>query len=291
MKMNRSIVSDLSQAKNVSPTQAVSFKPGQILNGKILKLFPNSIATLQVGSQKVVAQLEASLEVNENYWLQVQPGEGKVRLKLIGKVEEKSQSEGSLATLIKELSLPLNKENEKALRFFLKENLPISKETLQETVRLLKGSSTNKAGLEAIKTLVMKEYPITKMSFQAITEVMNKGSMTNHLQALQDQLLAAPSTKEGIQLLNFLDRLNSPQLKEAFTILDSDTQASNEQGPSLEQKNSLLGLNKTMDPMSSPITEPSSFAGHLKGLMKSMGFSYEHEVVQFLKHPEGKELT
>ena len=185
--------------------------PGQILNGKILKLFPNSIATLQVGSQKVVAQLEASLEVNENYWFQVQPGEGKVRLKLIGKVESKGKNEVSLAGLMKELSLPLNKENEKAIRFFLKENLPVRKETLQEAVSLLKESNSNQAGLEAIKTLVMKEYPLTKLSFQAITEVMNKDSMINQLQALQELLLKTPLTKQGIPLLNFLERLNSSQ--------------------------------------------------------------------------------
>ena len=37
----------------------MSFQPGQILNGKIIKLFPNGIASLQVGSQKMVAKLEA----------------------------------------------------------------------------------------------------------------------------------------------------------------------------------------------------------------------------------------
>src|SRR3954468_14275932 len=67
-----------------SELKTSSFQPGQILNGKIIKLFPNGIASLQVGSQKVVAQLEASLEANEKYWFQVQPGEGKVRLKVIG---------------------------------------------------------------------------------------------------------------------------------------------------------------------------------------------------------------
>ena len=52
----------------------------------------------------------------------------------------------------------------------------------------------------------------------------------------------------------------------------------------------VTALNGAIDTTSSPLAEQSSFAEHLKGLMKSMGFSYEHEVVQFLKHPEGKEL-
>ena len=106
---------------------------------------------MQIGSQKVVAQLEASLVANEKYWFQVQSGEGKVRLKLMGKVENKGQNEVSLSGLMKELSIPVNKENTGIIRFFLKENFPISKEILQHTVSLLKESSVNQAGLEAIR--------------------------------------------------------------------------------------------------------------------------------------------
>ena len=31
-----------------------------------------------------------------------------------------------------------------------------------------------------------------------------------------------------------------------------------------------------------------SFVEYFKGLIKSIGFSYENEVIQFLKHPDGK---
>ena len=219
MKMNSNIISELFQSRNIPQVQAINFKPGQILNGKILKLFPNSVATLQVGSQKVVAQLEASLEANENYWFQVQSGEGKVRLKVMGKVENKGQSEISLSGLMKELSIPLNKENSEVIRFFLKENLPISKEILQQTVGILKESSANQAELEAIKYMVMKELPLTKMTLQSVTEVNNKDSVINQLQTLKELLLKSPLTQEGSQLLKFLDRLSLSQQKEPFPLL------------------------------------------------------------------------
>ena len=283
MKMNSNIISELYQERNRPQPKALTFKPGQIFNGKILKVFPNSVATLQVGSQKVVAQLEASLVANEKYWFQVQSGEGKVRLKLMGKVENKGQNEVSLSGLMKELSIPLNKENAEVIRFFLKENLPISKDILQQTVSLLKESNANQAGLEAIKYLVMNELTLTKITFQAVTEVINKDSLINNLQALQDLLLKSPLTKEGNQLLKFLDGLSSSQQKEPFTLLGHQTST-------LEVKSSGSAVNGTIDNSSSPLRDHSSLADHLKGLMKSMGFSYEHEVVQFLKHPEGKDL-
>ena len=107
----------------------------------------------------------------------------------MGKVENKGQNEVSLSGLMKELSIPLNKENAEVIRFFLKENFPISKDILQQTVSLLKESNINQAGLEAIKYLVMNELPLTKTTFQAVTEVINKDSLTQNLQALQDAIV------------------------------------------------------------------------------------------------------
>jgi hypothetical protein len=57
--------------------------PGQIILGKVLRLFPNQMAEIKIGSQKLMAKLEISLQVNQQYWFQVQSGEGKIRLKMI----------------------------------------------------------------------------------------------------------------------------------------------------------------------------------------------------------------
>ena len=281
--MNSNIITELFQARNIPRSQSLSFKPGQILNGKILKLFPNSVATLQVGSQKVVAQLEASLEANENYWFQVQSGEGKVRLKLMGKVENKGQIDMSLSGLMKELSIPLNKASSEVVRFFLKENLPISKEILEQAVSLLKESGTHQTQLNVIKYLVMKELPLTKIAFQSVAEVINKDSLINHLQVLKEQLVKSTLTEEGSQLLKFLDRLSLSQPKEPLTHLGHQASTS-------EVKSMVSAMKGTIDNTSIPFTDHSTFAEHLKGLMRSIGFSYEHEVAQFLKQPEGKEL-
>jgi hypothetical protein len=101
-----------------------SFQPGQILNGKIIKLFPNGMASLQVGSQKMVAQLEASLDVQHRYWFQVQPGDGKVKLKVIGIVPETRFSQGVnyITGLMNDLSISTKGIKEETIRFFYKNN-------------------------------------------------------------------------------------------------------------------------------------------------------------------------
>jgi hypothetical protein len=98
----------------------MTFQPGQILNGKITKLFPNGIASLQVGSQKMVAQLEASLDVKHRYWFQVQPGDGKVKLKVIGIVPKSrlSQDGTPITGLMNELSISTKDVKEETIRFF-----------------------------------------------------------------------------------------------------------------------------------------------------------------------------
>lgn len=62
---------------------AFTLRPGQMISGKVTKLFPNQIAEVLVGSHKVIAQLETPLSVNERHWFQVQPGEGKVHLRVL----------------------------------------------------------------------------------------------------------------------------------------------------------------------------------------------------------------
>jgi hypothetical protein len=67
---------------NVQPT-INKFLPGQIIVGKVIRFFPNQMAEIQIGSQKLIAKLEIPLTANQQYWFQVQSGEGKIRLKMI----------------------------------------------------------------------------------------------------------------------------------------------------------------------------------------------------------------
>jgi hypothetical protein len=66
----------------------LTLRPGQIISGKIVKLLPNQMAEIQVGSTRLFAKLEASLNLNQQYYFQVQPGEEKIHLKLIKNNQE-----------------------------------------------------------------------------------------------------------------------------------------------------------------------------------------------------------
>lgn len=64
-------------------SEPLKLKQGQIINGKIIRFLPNQMAVIQIGSQKLMAQLETSLAANQQYWFKVQSEAGKIHLKLV----------------------------------------------------------------------------------------------------------------------------------------------------------------------------------------------------------------
>ncbi|MDP1417945.1 hypothetical protein Q8G35_05930 [Peribacillus simplex] len=46
-------------------------KNGQILFGKVNKVFPNQTAEVQISHQKMIATLDIPLRTGEKYWFQV----------------------------------------------------------------------------------------------------------------------------------------------------------------------------------------------------------------------------
>ena len=85
-------------------------KPGQIVQGRILKFFPSNKAQIQLGSQTMIAQLEASLAVGEKYYFQVQTTDKVIHLKVLGD-RLKIQAHSNVAELLKHLGLKENRTN------------------------------------------------------------------------------------------------------------------------------------------------------------------------------------
>jgi hypothetical protein len=187
--------------------KTASLRPGQIINGKILKLFPDQIAEIQIGNQKMIAQLEAPLSANERYWFQVQPGEGKVRLKVLASGSEEGKQPESITKILGEFSLPANKENLELVRFFVKEQLPVSKEILQQASEWLKNVNPRSSGLEAIKTIISRGLPLSDATFSALYTANKEPSimllMENLLQAFEKEF----NSETSIKIKNLLNEM------------------------------------------------------------------------------------
>ena len=159
----------------------------------------------------------------------------------------------------------LSEENQTVTRFFVKEQLPVHKDFIQQAVQLLKESNFSQTGMEAIKLLLNKGLPLTNLNFLSVMEAMANEPFSLLLERLGVLLSQHPSMETGTELANFMKSLKNidPNLQALLDI-------PNDQADSAYRSQTL--------------SEGVSLAHFFKALMKGMGYSYEHDVSQFLKH-------
>jgi hypothetical protein len=205
--METGALKSLFNQKTTQQTKITEFRPGQIINGKIIKLFPDQVAEVQIGNQKMVAQLEVPLSANERYWFQVQPGEGKVHLKLISSSAEEKGQTGNLTRILSEFGLQPTKENLDLVRFFIKEQLPVNVELLKLASEWLKTVESRTAGEDAIKMLLTRGMPVTKAAFEAIYTATKEQSLVLLLEQLGKSLEAADESVTVVSLRKLLNEM------------------------------------------------------------------------------------
>lgn len=191
----------------------MKFHSGQILLGKMTKLFPNNMASVQISSQMVMAALDVPLKAGERYWLQVQPDDGQVRLKLLEAIASSEMGSSKAAEqVLTHLSLGKSKEATFIANYFLKNELPITKEIMEESLRFFKDSSITGQGLTIIKTMLVQELPFVKDVFMALQSVESGKPFHIILSTLLQNLLKSEKhTPTSAQTKALLETLVLPK--------------------------------------------------------------------------------
>ncbi|GAE43626.1 hypothetical protein [Mesobacillus boroniphilus] len=205
--METGALQGLFNQKTTQQIKTAEFRPGQIINGKILKLYPDQVAEVQVGNQKMIAKLETPLSANERYWFQVQPGEGKVHLKVIGSGSDDKGQPGSLAKILGELSMQPTKENLELIRFFIKEQLPVNRELLKQASEWLSMADSRNAGQDTMKLILTRGFPVTQAVFDALYTTTKEQSLVQLMDKLDKALDAAWSSAAGTSLKKLLNEM------------------------------------------------------------------------------------
>ncbi|MCM3572791.1 MULTISPECIES: hypothetical protein [Mesobacillus] len=205
--METGALQGLFNQKTSQQIKTSEFRPGQIINGKILKLYPEQVAEVQIGNQKMIAQLEAPLSANERYWFQVQPGEGKVHLKVISSGAEEKGQLGSLSKILGEFSIQPTKENIELVRFFIKEQLPVNRELLKQASEWLSMVDSRAAGQDAIKMILTRGIPYTQTAFEALHTTAKEPSLVLLMEKLEKALDTASSSAAGTNLQKLLNEM------------------------------------------------------------------------------------
>ncbi|TRZ38740.1 hypothetical protein CEQ21_25580 [Niallia circulans] len=194
IRIGQGLYTGLEQAVTSRPLE---LRQGQVIMGHVNKYFTNNMAEIQVGSQKVLAELSTALNTDKNYWFQVQEGDGKLALKVLSPISPVN-NDANTDTLLEQWSLPNTKEMKQLTTMLLKENLPLSGEILSLAGKWMKESDSPKA-LDTIKEMIQRELPFTKEVFASLMSVREGSSMNSLAEKLWNELSASPAVSPALQ--------------------------------------------------------------------------------------------
>lgn len=204
------------QTKVLSPNMQTSIKEGQVVHGTIKKLYPNQTAELQIGNQKVIAKLETPLKAGDAHFFQVTKTEPELQLKIVtGPLTNGNTLAQQAQQLLQAMNLTKSTEMQAVIQFFLKEQLPISKEILVQVEQLLKQLPPNvsiKQAMETIQKMLDLKIPLSQQMFDAVLSGKSTSGLQSLIQefklTLQQDLTLSKNDKNT--LLQSLQKLAEP---------------------------------------------------------------------------------
>ncbi|WP_285766578.1 hypothetical protein [Peribacillus sp. SI8-4] len=207
----QSITNDQPASPSIEMLGTARLKNGQILFGKVNKVFPNQMAEVQIGEQKMIATLDTPLYTGARYWFQVhQQNEGKLVLRVLElpNANDSYVNGGAAAQLIAHLGMPSEPAAAKLAEYLLKNRLPITKETFESALQWIKAADSPEAGLPILKTMFVQQLPVVKEVFDALLAQAKGEPFHKLLATLQQQIqVMGQKTITSVKLLAVLEAL------------------------------------------------------------------------------------
>ncbi|WP_445488285.1 hypothetical protein [Niallia sp. 03133] len=246
MSYSTGFIQQLFNQETGFPNRPLSLRPGVIVYGKVISLYPNQIAELQVGQQKLNAKLSIPLTVNADYWFQVKKGQELPELKVLSSVKDSSKEKNNtIESLLKELSLQNTKHTKTLIASFLKDQLPISKEILLRADKWLTGGSQLPKEITVLKHMVLNELPFTEAVFSSFMQLQTGRSFSELLHALSIELNVYSIKNNPLEnLLSSFHAETFSNMEESNQIKQQLAKVINRMGFSYESEH-LLSINDT----------------------------------------------
>lgn len=207
-----------SLTKTVANSQSLQLKEGQMVHGKIDKILSDSTVQVQIGSSKVMAQINTPVSLNERHWFQIRFQNNQLLLDVVPNLNKDTLKAEEI--LLKQLQLEQKPTTTQLIQMLKENNLPISKEVVMLASQWIESTSSLTTGLDAIKLLLQKNLPLSKESFLAFVSLLEEPSTINQFNQLKEMLMANPklSEKES-QLLPLLTKLSQSEGEKMGSLL------------------------------------------------------------------------
>ncbi|MBR3121598.1 hypothetical protein [Oceanobacillus profundus] len=188
-------------------------RPGQIVQGKILKIFPENKAQIQLGGQNMIAKLEAALSIGNTYHFQVQTSDEMIYLKVLSEYIKK-QTKTSLAPLMNQLNVKPNKANSSFIQALIHGNIPFDQSQLKEALHIFEQSKDRSAAKQILLEMIGRRFPITWDVFQALS-IKNSSQFSSQMNELLEEM---KSTNNKTELWTKLEQLISRPISETASL-------------------------------------------------------------------------
>lgn len=198
--------------------QPFVLRDGQVVFARALRLFPNQLAEIQIGSNRLIAKLEIPLESGKGYWFQAAFQQGELLLKLLSREPFRAPNDLS--------PFPNQKGLQELSSFLMKEPVPLTKEQLQTAGRWLKTVNDHGLATDVIRFMSRQNLPFTDSVFQSLFAAVNKTSFTVLMSSLYESLQReqnhTPLVQQIFQHLEELLHQEGSNQEKAYTPIGKD---------------------------------------------------------------------
>lgn len=159
---------------NQSSTSTVSLKSGQMVYGKVHHIYSNQTAEITIGQTKIHAKLDAPIAAGERYLFQVQNSREMTTLKVLPQTGTTETIMDRAQSLLQHLSFVQSKETLNVAQFFVKNNIPITKEQMLQAIQWASKTGDMSKTLQALKTMNNLSLPFNELVYRAMVAFESK---------------------------------------------------------------------------------------------------------------------
>ncbi|QHE52175.1 hypothetical protein [Pontibacillus sp. HMF3514] len=244
--MNANLASQVMESLRTTSTHSTkhaSLKPGQMVTGKVLKLFPGQKALIQIGNRQMSAQLKAALNLHAKYMFQVESSEDLVHLKVLGD-SPAGQGDKSVSSLLSQLGMAYQKDRASLVQQLIKQNIPFSQNDLKQAFQLLEKYSASPETKNVLLEMMNKKLPLKESIFLALRERMgNSPTLTSSLQSLHGVQTSNTEANQSISN-SFLSQSSQSFTQQLTSLMGGSSEGQSQTTYSLLQKAQLIPNNQ-----------------------------------------------
>ncbi len=217
----------------ISQSNSFTLKENQVVQGKVIKLFPDHKALIQIGQSKLIGQMETSLTASESYWFKVGSSmKNGIQLKMLKKIDENGiRHQGMSRDLLQLFNEKPTKVNLLFAKQLLLDNIPITKQLFQMGVEILHQTNSKEIQetISAMSFALKQQYPLSREIVQSIIQLNTNPSLLSQLdslvEAIQHEKIDTPIVKQlEEKIVNIKQIADDQKLERLTTIIQSSNQ-------------------------------------------------------------------